>query len=94
MRPRQARDTAQLVASHEAVVAPVGMYQRPNLTIARNRAVQDLEKELVRQIDLWSRMSRRGRSSSPATGGHNCNGAIIDSSITVLMAMNVHRRMA
>jgi hypothetical protein len=53
---------AQLAASYAAVVTTIGMHREPGLTMARNRAVEELDKEIARQMDLWSRMSPPGRS--------------------------------
>lgn len=53
---------AQLAASYAAVVTTIGMHREPSLTAARNRAVEELDKEIARQMDLWSRMSQPGRS--------------------------------
>ena len=53
---------SQLAASYAAVVTTIGMHREPGLTMARNRAVEELDKEIARQMDLWSRMSPPGRS--------------------------------
>ena len=53
---------AQLAASYAAVVTTIGMHREPGLTMTRNRAVEELDKEIARQMDLWSRMSPPGRS--------------------------------
>ena len=51
---------AQLAASYAAVVTTIGMHSEPSLTMARNRAVEELDSEIARQMDLWSRMSPPG----------------------------------
>ncbi len=53
---------AQLAASYAAVVTTIGMQREPGLTMARNRAVEELDKEIARQMDLWSRMSPPGEA--------------------------------
>lgn len=53
---------AQLAASYAAVVTTIGMHREPSLTMARNKAVEQLDKEISHQMDLWSRMSAPGRS--------------------------------
>lgn len=53
---------AQLAASYAAVVTTIGMQREPGLTMARNRAVEELDKEIARQMDLWSRMSPPGQA--------------------------------
>ena len=53
---------AQVVASYAAIVTTIGMHREPGLTLARNRAVEQLDKEIARQMELWSRMSPPGRS--------------------------------
>lgn len=53
---------AQLAASYAAVVTTIGMHREPALTVARNRAVEELDREIARQMDLWSRMSPEGHA--------------------------------
>jgi hypothetical protein len=50
----------QLAASYAAVVTTIGMHREPSLTMARNRAVKQLDSEIARQMDLWSRMGPDG----------------------------------
>jgi hypothetical protein len=83
-----------VAASYAAIVAPVGMYKKPHWTIARDWAVEELDEDIARQMDLWSHMSPRGRSSSPATGRHDCDGVIIELNIKIVTAVYVQRRMA
>ena len=53
---------AQLAASYAAVVTTIGMHREPTITMAREAAVQELDKEIARQMDLWSRMSKPGQA--------------------------------
>lgn len=52
----------QMAASYAAVVTTIGMHREPGLQMARNKAVELLDNEIARQMDLWSRMSPPGRS--------------------------------
>ncbi len=52
----------QLAASYAAVVTTIGMHREPSLRMARDRAVEQLDKEIARQMDLWSRMSPPGHT--------------------------------
>lgn len=51
---------AQLAASYAAVVTTIGMHRPPAVAMARETAVKQLDKEIERQMDLWSRMSKPG----------------------------------
>lgn len=51
---------AQLAASYAAVVTTIGMHRQPAVAIARDAAVRQLDREIERQLDLWSRMSDPG----------------------------------
>ena len=53
---------AQLAASYAAVVTTIGMHREPSLTMARNKAVEQLDKEIVRQMDWWTRMAPPGQA--------------------------------
>lgn len=52
----------QMAASHAAVVTTIGMHREPSISMARNKAVELLDKEIARQMDLWSRMSEPGQA--------------------------------
>jgi len=52
----------QLAASYAAVVTTIGMHREPSLQMARNRAVKQLDSEIARQMDLWSRMGPQGEA--------------------------------
>lgn len=53
---------SQLAASYAAVVTTIGMHRQPSVAMARETAVKQLDKEIARQLDLWSRMSKPGRA--------------------------------
>lgn len=46
----------QLAASYAAVVTTIGMHREPSLKMARDSAVKQLDNEIARQMNLWSRM--------------------------------------
>ena len=52
----------QLAASYAAVVTTIGMQRQPSLRMARDKAVEQLDKEISRQMDLWSRMGPEGQA--------------------------------
>lgn len=53
---------AQLAASYAAVVTTIGMHREPSVALAREAAVRELDSEIKRQMDLWSRMSKPGEA--------------------------------
>ncbi len=53
---------AQLAASYAAVVTTIGMHRQPSVDMTRERAVKLLDREIARQLDLWSRMSEPGNA--------------------------------
>ena len=52
----------QLAASYAAVVTTIGMHRDPSINMARHRAVKQLDNEIARQMDLWSRMGPEGEA--------------------------------
>ena len=52
----------QLAASYAAVVTTIGMHRDPSLKMARDTAVKQLDNEIARQMDLWSRMGPEGEA--------------------------------
>jgi hypothetical protein len=52
----------QLAASYAAVVTTIGMHRDPSLKMARDGAVKQLDKEIARQMDMWSRMGPEGEA--------------------------------
>lgn len=52
---------SQLAASYAAVVTTIGMHREPSVSMARLAAVKQLDKEISRQMAMWSRMSKPGR---------------------------------
>ena len=52
----------QLAASYAAVVTTIGMHRDPSLKMARDRAVKQLDNEIARQMELWSRMGPNGEA--------------------------------
>ncbi len=53
---------AQMAASYAAVVTTIGMQRQPSVRMARDKAVEQLDKEISRQMDLWARMGPEGQA--------------------------------